>query len=77
MASALSDHVTESITISLELILLVRLITRTVNFSLPLFLIPDQGAQAVVAKSPGDVPSMESIQQQQDGTDPNNTTQDE
>lgn len=44
--------ITESITISLELILLVRLIIRTINFSFLFFLIPDQGVKVVVVKSP-------------------------
>lgn len=67
----------ESITISLEWILLVRLISRSVNFSFLFFLLLDQGVKVVAVKSPWDVPSMECIQQQQDGTDANNTTQDE
>lgn len=51
LASAQPDHVTESIAISLELILLVRLIIRAINFSFLLFLIPDQGVEVVVVKS--------------------------
>lgn len=48
----------EFITISLELILMVRLIIRTVNYSFLLFLIPDHSLKVTVAKVPGDVLSM-------------------
>lgn len=42
----------ESITMSLEFILLVRLIIRATDLSFLLFLLPDQGVTAVVVKSP-------------------------
>lgn len=67
----------ESITVSLEWILLVRLISRSVNFSFLFFFFWIRVWKWWLSRVPGDVPSMECIQQQQDGTDANNTTQDE
>lgn len=52
VASAHPDHDTESTAVSPELLLLVRLIMRTINFSFLRFLIPDQGVKVEAAKSP-------------------------